>query len=88
MGAICDYFLILGEIGFFLVWAGSDHVWVLSRVALRCFVAACGMGMITVVYGGVIWSAGIAFCENVKNVIFRYFVFSFFVFVFAHTCVD
>ena len=82
-GAICDYFLFLEEFGFFSVWAGSHHFRVLSRGALRCIVPACGVGMFIVVCGGVTWSAGIAFCENVKNVIFRYFVFAFF--VSAHT---
>ena len=53
--------------------------------ALGCFEPACALGMVTEVHGGVLWSAGMAFCENVKNVIFRHFVFSSVVFL--HTCI-
>ena len=58
---------------------------VLCCGALGCFEPARALGMITVVYGGVPWSAGVAFCENVKNDIFRHFEFSSV--VFSHTCV-
>ena len=58
----------------------------LSCGALGRILAACALGMVTVVYGGVLWSPGIAFCEKVKNVIFRHLKFVFH--TFALCCVD
>ena len=62
----------------FSVLVGSDHVWMLSRGALRCVVPACSVGMVAVLCGGVTWTAGNGFSENAKNVIFRRFLFAFF----------
>ena len=45
---------------------GSDHVWMLSRGALRCVVPVCSVGMVAVVCGAVTWTAEIGFSENAK----------------------
>ena len=38
----------------------------LSRDALRCIVPVCSVGMVAVVCGAVIWTAGNGFSENAK----------------------
>jgi len=78
LGAVGDYFLILRKFRLFSVWVGSDHVWMLSRGALRCVVPACSVGMVAVVCGAVTWTAGNGFSENAKNANSGCFVFAFF----------
>ena len=78
LGAVGDYFPILRKFRHFSVWVDSDHVWMLSRGALRGLVPVCSVGMAAVVCGGVTWTAGIGFSANAKNDIFRCFMFTFF----------
>ena len=70
--------LFCGNFAFFSVLVGSDHVWMLSRGALRCVVPACSVGMVAVVCGAVTWTAGNGFSENAKNANSGCFVFAFF----------
>ena len=77
LGSVGDYFLILWKFRLFSVLVGSDHVWMLSRGALRCVVPACSVGMVAVVCGGVTWTAGNGFSENAKNVISGCFLLAF-----------
>ena len=59
----------------FPLCAVLDGICALSCSVLGRILPACALGIVTVVHGGVLWSAGIAFCENVKNAIFRHLKF-------------